>query len=171
MGKANGLSWNRSAGDPGPAVCWAAPCFVPGPLAMADDWRFSLVVTISGGDTLIEPHYFQVCGTLQGHCAGDSCEGVHSVMFGLSVSTPYPAGSRLKLPAPRLQSWSIWAGREASRRQNHPRGSKVGKSTLKTQTRPHLFPEDPTRGTGHRIGVLEPRTLQNSLKDPPSATG
>lgn len=30
-------------------------------------WWFSLVAAASGGDTLIEPHYFQVCGTLRGH--------------------------------------------------------------------------------------------------------
>lgn len=37
-------------------------------------WWFSLVAATSGGDTLIEPHYFQVCGTLRGHqCRGVPC--------------------------------------------------------------------------------------------------
>lgn len=56
-----------------PRILFLAPHSVPSCLAWAGDWWFSPVATISGSDTLIEPHYFQVCGTLQGHCAGGSC--------------------------------------------------------------------------------------------------
>lgn len=73
-------------------------------------WWFSLVAAISGGDTLIEPHYFQVCGTLQGH----QCRGWGSCVFNyscemkernmsyvkVSITTPYGAVRKLNQSAP-----------------------------------------------------------------------
>lgn len=55
-----------------PECCSLLPTLSPAAWP-EDDWWFSPVATISDGDTLIEPHCFQVCGTLQGHCAGGSC--------------------------------------------------------------------------------------------------
>lgn len=49
-----------------------APRSVPSCLAWVDGCCFSPVATISGSDTLIDPHYFQVCGTWQGRRAGGS---------------------------------------------------------------------------------------------------
>lgn len=56
-----------------PGILFLAPHSVPSCSAWAGDWWFSPVATISGSDTLIEPHCFQVCGTLRGRRAGGSC--------------------------------------------------------------------------------------------------
>lgn len=75
-------------------------------------WWFSLVAAISGGDTLIEPHYFQVCGTLRGHqCRGGSCAfnyGRDMRECNMSCSHPSPGCAPLNQSAPSLRGQSPW---------------------------------------------------------------
>lgn len=87
------LCWGAAAPGAHPALLSALFC---DRWAVAADWWFSLVATNSGGDILIEPHYFQVCGTLQGHqCREFMCvqlllryEGMQHVIVQVSITTP-----------------------------------------------------------------------------------